>query len=143
MIMSILNATLLGFALWTLAVLAFTVGVHRWSRILTGKAGMHEFPADAPSGPDWYKRATRAHANCVENLPVFAAIVVVANAVGAASPYLDALGVVILCARLAQTTTHVGFVQTARAVSIRFTFFSVQLVAMIAMAVIVLAGMLR
>ena len=132
-----LHLTLLGFALWTLAVLALTVGVHRWSRILTGRGAIHQFPADAPEGPDWYKRATRAHANCVENLPVYTAIVVAASAAGAEGAALDALGVVLLCARVGQTVTHVGFVQTARAVSVRFTLFSVQLVAMLAMIVIV------
>jgi uncharacterized MAPEG superfamily protein len=135
--MSTLHAALLGFALWTLGLLMFTIGVHRWSHILTGRSAIHEFPADAPTGPDWYRRATRAHANCIENLPVFAAIVLVADAAGARGTVLDVLGVVILCARVVQTVTHVGFVQTARAVSIRFTFFSVQLVAMLAMAVVV------
>lgn len=137
--MTILHATLLGFALWTLGLLMFTVGAHRWSRILTGKSSIHEFPADAPSGPDWYKRATRAHLNCIENLPVFGAVVFTASAAGVKGTPLDALGVAILSARVAQTLTHVAFVQTARAVSIRFTFFSVQLVAMLVMIVVVLA----
>ena len=137
--MSTLHLTLLGFALWTLAVLALTIGVHRWSRILTGRGAIHQFPADAPEGPDWYKRATRAHANCVENLPVYAAIVVAATAAGADGAALDALGVALLAARVGQTVTHVGFVQTARAVTVRFTLFSVQLVAMLAMIVIVAA----
>jgi uncharacterized MAPEG superfamily protein len=137
--MSTLHASLLGFAIWTLGLLMFTIGIHRWSRILTRKSAIHEFPADAPNGPDWYKRATRAHANCIENLPVFTAIVVAASAAGVEGPALDALGVGILCARVGQTVTHVAFVQTARAVSIRFSFFTVQLVAMIAMIVIVIA----
>src|SRR5690242_15595835 len=137
--MSTLHLTLLGFAFWTLAVLALTVGVHRWSRILTGRGAIHQFPADAPEGPDWYKRATRAHANCVENLPVYAAIVVAASAAGAEGTALDTLGVVLLGARVGQTVTHVGFVQTARAVTVRFTLFSVQLVAMLVMIVLVAA----
>jgi uncharacterized MAPEG superfamily protein len=134
-----LQLSLLGFALWTLLVLMLTIGVHRWLNILTGKAAIHQFPADAPEGPDWYKRATRAHLNCIENLPVFAAIVLVAAVAGVKGAAMDVLGVVILAARLVQTTTHVGFVQTARAVSIRFTFFSVQLVAMLALIVLILA----
>ena len=136
--MSTLHATLLGFALWTLTVLALTVGVHRWSRILTGRSAINEFPADAPAGPGWYKRATRAHLNCIENLPVFGAIVLVADAARVSGAWFDGLGVAILAARVVQTTTHVAFVETARTVSIRFTFYSVQLVAMIAMAVTVL-----
>jgi uncharacterized MAPEG superfamily protein len=136
---TILHASLLGFALWTLSLLIFTVGVHRWRSILGGKTSIHQFPADAPDGPDWYKRATRAHLNCIENLPVFTAIVFTASVAGVRGPPLDALGVAILCARVVQTLTHVSFVQTARAVSVRFTFFSVQLVAMLAMIVMVLA----
>src|SRR5262249_45901029 len=134
-----LYASLLGFALWTLLMLMFTIGVHRWSRILTRKAAIHEFPADAPEGPVWYKRATRAHLNCIENLPVFTAIVFVASDTGVHGRDLDALGITILCARIAQSITHVAFVQTARVVSIRFTFFSVQLLAMLVMSVIVIA----
>ena len=44
---------------------------------------------------------------------------------------IDKLSLAVLAARVCQTTTHVGFVQTSRAVSIRFTFFTVQLIAML------------
>jgi uncharacterized MAPEG superfamily protein len=66
---------LVGFAAWTVLLLLATVGVYRWSRILTGRVAIREFRADQIEGADWYKRAMRAHANCVENLPVFGAIV--------------------------------------------------------------------
>jgi hypothetical protein len=58
---------LLGFAAWTLLLLTFTIGVYRWTRILTGRVGMAGFPADKVEGEDWYRRSMRAHANCVEN----------------------------------------------------------------------------
>ncbi len=135
---SVLHLTLLGFAVWTLGVLAFTVGIHRWSRILTGKAAIHEFPAHAPAGPDWYRRATRAHLNCVENLPVYGAIVVTATSIGAAGRALDALAVTVLAARIVQTVVHIAFTESRRSVSVRFSFFSIQLVAMGAMAVVLL-----
>jgi uncharacterized MAPEG superfamily protein len=136
--LTILDGTLLGFAAWTLAVLTFTVGVHRWRLILTRRAAIHEFPADAPTGPDWYRRATRAHLNCVENLPVYGAIVFTAWHIGATGALLDALGVAVICARVVQTSVHVAFKETSRTVSIRFSFFSVQLVSMIVMIVLVL-----
>ena len=66
---------LVGFAAWTVLLLVATVGVYRWSRILTGRVPIRNFRADQIEGEDWYKRAMRAHANCVENLPVFTAIV--------------------------------------------------------------------
>jgi len=129
--------TLLGFAVWTLLVLAATVGVHRWRLILTKRARINAFPADAKNGPDWYQRATRAHLNCVENLPVYAVIVIVATLAGRHGWLLDALSVAVLCARICQTSVHVAFVQTERAVTWRFSLFTVQLVAMLWMAVLV------
>ena len=129
--------TLLGFATWTLLVLAATVGVHRWRLILTKQAAINAFPADARNGPDWYQRATRAHLNCVENLPVYAALVFVATLVGRHGRVLDVLSVSVLCARVCQTLVHVWFVQTARAVSFRFSLFTVQLLAMLWMAVLI------
>ena len=73
---------LLLFAGWTVATLMATGGVYRWSRILSGRAALSDFPADALHGSDWYRRAVRAHANCVENLPLYAAIVVAIAASG-------------------------------------------------------------
>jgi uncharacterized MAPEG superfamily protein len=131
--------TLLGFATWTLVVLATTIGVHRWRLILTKRARINAFPADASNGPDWYQRATRAHLNCVENLPVYGAIVLVATLAGRHGLLLDTLSIAVLCARVCQTSIHVAFVQTERAVSFRFSFFTVQLLAMLWMAVLAVA----
>ena len=128
---------LLLFAGWTLATLLATVGVYRWSRILTGRAALSEFRADEPHGSAWYRRAMRAHANCVENLPVYAAVVVAIVASGVRSSMLDTLTVVLLAARVSQTVTHVAFEQTDVVVAIRFAFFFVQLVCMVGMGSLV------
>jgi uncharacterized MAPEG superfamily protein len=66
---------LLAFATCTVSFLLFTVGVYRWSRILTGRVQIKNFRADVLRGEGWYLRAMRAHANCVENLPVFTLVV--------------------------------------------------------------------
>ena len=66
--MTIPVLVLLAFAAWTLLTLFGSVGVYRWSRILTGRASIAR--ADLPQGSEWYQRAVRAHMNCVENLPV-------------------------------------------------------------------------
>ncbi len=136
--LTMLQATLLGFAGWTLAILTFTIGVHRWSRILAGRAAIHEFPADASNGPNWYRRATRAHLNCVENLPAYGVIVFTASILGATGGLLDVLGVVVLCARIVQSTVHIAFAETRGSVSVRFSFFAVQLAAKGAMIVLLL-----
>jgi uncharacterized MAPEG superfamily protein len=126
---------LLGFAGWTLIILLLSVGVYRWSRILRGRQGISEFSADGAGGADWYKRATRAHANCIENLPVYAAIVLAARAAQVDDPLLDALACVLLAARLIQSLVHISFVQTNRVVSVRFSFFFVQFLCMSGMAI--------
>jgi uncharacterized MAPEG superfamily protein len=119
---------LLGFATWTVLLLLVTVGIYRWSRILTGRVPISEFRADQVEGKDWYKRSMRAHANCVENLPVFGAIVFALYAGHIASTTVNVLAVAILAARIMQSLVHVCLVQTNTVVSLRFGFFFVQIV---------------
>jgi uncharacterized membrane protein YecN with MAPEG domain len=130
---------LLGFAAWTLLLLVATVGIYRWSLILTGAAAIASFRAEASDGAGWYQRGTRAHANCIENLPVFVAIVFALQAAEASGALVDALSVAILAARIAQSLVHVCFVQTDRAVSIRFTFYTVQAVSFLWLIGIIVA----
>jgi uncharacterized MAPEG superfamily protein len=119
---------LLGFATWTLLLLLLTVGVYRWSRIFAGRVPIRNFPADASGGEDWYRRATRAHANCIENLPVFGAIVFGLYVANVASPLVDTLAATVLAARIVQSMVHVCFVHTNTVASVRFTFYFVQFV---------------
>jgi hypothetical protein len=60
--MSIPVAALLAFALWTITLLAFTIGIVRWALIFSGKAELKSFPGDEAHGSPFYRRATRAHA---------------------------------------------------------------------------------
>ena len=124
---------LVGFAAWTLLLLFATVGVYRWSRILTGRAAIAAWRADEQQGSEWYRRAVRAHMNCVENLPIYTAIVVALLATHVTSPILDGLAIVILIARICQSVTHLLFEQTNAVASIRFAFYFVQAVSMMAM----------
>jgi uncharacterized MAPEG superfamily protein len=119
---------LLGFATWTVLLLMATVGVYRWSRILTGRVEIRNFRADQVEGDDWYKRAVRAHANCVENLPVFGAIVFALYVGNVTSGLVNVLAIAILIARMLQSLVHVCFVQTNTMASIRFAFFAVQII---------------
>jgi uncharacterized MAPEG superfamily protein len=132
--MTVPQWALLGFAVWTLLVLFGTVGVYRWSRILTGRVRISEWQADLPQGSDWYQRAMRAHMNCVENLPVFATIVFCATVAGADGRLLDLLAGTVLVARICQTTVHLAFAPSDLAASIRFAFFFVQAICMLAIA---------
>ena len=128
---------LLGFAAWTLLTLFGSIGVYRWSRILTGRASVSEWRADAPQGSEWYQRAMRAHMNCVENLPIFGALVVALMATVLQSPSIDALSVTLLLARIGQTLVHIGAPPTNVWAALRFALFFVQIVCMILIGTII------
>jgi uncharacterized membrane protein YecN with MAPEG domain len=135
--MTIPTLAILAFAAWTVLLLFGSVGLYRWRRNLTGQASLTDFPADRPEGADRYRRAIRAHANCVENLPVLTAIVVAAVVVKAGGPALDALSVLVVVARIPQSLIQVALPETPWRVGIRFAFFLLQAPAMLAMAAIV------
>src|SRR5512145_3569410 len=98
---------LVGFAAWTVLLLLATVGVYRWSRILSGRVPIREFRADRIEGADWYKRAMRAHANCIENLPVFGAIVLALYVSDVGGSTVNYLSISVLVARVIQSLVHV------------------------------------
>lgn len=125
--MSIATWALLGFAAWTVLLLLFTVGVYRWTRILSGRIPIREFVANG-DGSDWYKRAMRAHANCVENLPVFGAIVFAIHVSATQGILIDVFAPLVLVARVMQSLTHVCFEQSNTLTSIRFAFFFTQII---------------
>jgi len=126
---------LLGFATWTLLLLMATVGVYRWVNILFRRAAIASFRSDQLEGQDWYRRGTRAHANCVENLPVFGAIVLVISFAGITGPAVNYLCTIVLIARVCQSLVHVSHVQTDAVVAVRFSFFCVQLACFLALIV--------
>jgi uncharacterized MAPEG superfamily protein len=128
---------LLGFATWTLFLLMATVGVYRWIAILLGRQRIGAFRSDQLEGDDWYRRSVRAHANCIENLPVFGAIVLALYVSGVSGPSVDRLCIAVLAARVVQSTIHVSHVQTDAFVSVRFSFFCVQLVAFLTLIVLI------
>lgn len=136
--MSVPVWALLGFATWTALLMAVTVGSYRWYSIFAGRHGIGYFRSDLSQGPDWYQRATRAHANCVENLPVFAAIVLALQASGTHGTMVDAVAAAVLPARILQSLVHVSHVQDDSWVSVRFSLFFVQLVAFGALVTLVI-----
>jgi uncharacterized MAPEG superfamily protein len=129
---------LLGFAAWTVVLLLFTVGIYRWSRILTGRVPIRDFRADNIEGEEWYRRAMRAHANCIENLPVFGAIVFALFVSGVSRPIVSYLAISILVARIMQSLIHVCFVQTNTVTALRFAFFLVQIISFLTLIAMII-----
>lgn len=106
------------------------IGAARVAQILAGNAKPSDFPSGIPHGGDRYWRLNRAHLNCLENLPLFAAVVLTGAVIGADAPMLDRFAVVYLGARVGQSVTHVAS-GSDLAVQVRFGFFLVQLVCLL------------
>ena len=119
--MSILALVLFGG--WTLLLLVAIASLRTYYT-LSGRWRVNRF---APAGDDvsaFSGRLCRAHANCYENLPVFTAIIVAAHLSGH-SALTDPLALVVVGARIAQSSVHILSTR-ARAVLVRFAFFAVQ-----------------
>jgi uncharacterized MAPEG superfamily protein len=127
---------MLGFAGWTLAVLTGGIGLYRWSQIVAGRATVSQWHPGVTQGSERYQRAMRAHMNCVENLPVYGAVAVAAALAGVGGRDLDALSVTVLLARVAQSLVHIARPQTDRVAAVRFGLYCVQVISIVAMAVL-------
>lgn len=127
------------FASWTLALVSLGVVPYRVGQVLFGGRASNSFSATDPDGPEWYQRLLRAHGNCVENLPIFGALVLVGHAAGHTDGGFATLAQVVCAGRVGQTLAHLSS-GSALVVNVRFTFFVAQVVAMAAMAWQLLAG---
>ena len=64
--------------------------------------------APTSSLPDWVNRANRAHQNAVESFAPFAAVVLVAQALGVSSPITQTCAAVYFYARVAHAVVHIS-----------------------------------
>jgi len=124
------------FALWTLILMG---NVARWrvGQVLAGKAKSDSFPAGIKHGSDAEWRANRAHANAIENLVVFAALVLTGVAAGITAGTFATLCLVVAIARPVQSIIHLAS-GSGQATNLRFAAFLVQFVCFIWMAVLLL-----
>jgi uncharacterized MAPEG superfamily protein len=122
--MSTTLLALLGFVGWALALLVLMEGLRSFL-VVTRKVPANGFdPANASLSP-FMQRLARAHANCIEGLPVFGGILIVAVLAGK-SGVTDALAYPFLIARIAQSCIHLVST-SATAVTLRFSAFAVQM----------------
>jgi uncharacterized MAPEG superfamily protein len=115
---------LLGYSLWTLALLG-AIAVMRTGLTLSGARAANSFD---PSGTDVSPlsgRLCRAHANCYEYFPVFGGLIAVA-ALSNSSHVTDPLALWALAARIGQSVVHLAST-SPNAVTVRFGFFFAQL----------------
>lgn len=129
---------LIGFVFWTV-FLVLAIGASRVSQVVAGKAGPTSFPAGQPHGTDMYWRLNRAHLNCIENIPLFAAVVLAGHVSGHSAGSFATLAQVYMAARVAQSLTHISSGSVV-AINVRFGFFATQIVCLLTMAVKIVNG---
>ena len=118
---------LLGFTSWTL-LLAFSIAMLRGFLSMKGDHALNSYAPDGADVSAFSNRLCRAHANCLENLPLFAVIALYAL-ISEQTSVTDPLALVLLAARIGQSTVHI-ISTSVPAVMIRASFFSVQLALM-------------
>jgi uncharacterized MAPEG superfamily protein len=99
---------LLGFAGWTL-LLVLTVFLYRGVRFLGGTP-INAWPRGNKPADDaaFIKRAEDAHANCLENLPIFAVIVLAAGQLPGKLELIAPLAPFVLYSRIGQSLAHLA-----------------------------------
>jgi len=112
------------FIAWTLVLLVL-MEVVRSYLVLSGRTKSNEFRPDNANLSPFLQRLARAHANCIEGLPVFGGLLLIAIATGRTG-LTDSLAPWLLLARISQSITHLVSLSVF-AVNIRFFFFFVQL----------------
>ena len=115
---------LLGFIAWTLLLLVI-MEIIRSRLVLTGAVAANGFQPDNANLSPFMQRLARAHANCLEGLPVFGGLLLLA-AVAGRTAVTDPLAWVLLGARVLQSLIHLASTSPA-AVTARFTAFAVQM----------------
>src|SRR4051794_5032236 len=121
---------LVGWCGWAVA-LVLAVGGARALQVLTGKKPANGFPSGVPHGSDRYWRLNRAHLNTLENLPIIAALTLIATL---RHVDIDTIACVALGARVVQSLIHIAS-NRSMAVNLRFTAFLAQLGAYVAIIV--------
>lgn len=115
---------LFGFICWTLALLVL-MEVIRAKLVLTKQVPANGFDPNNSHLSAFMQRLARAHANCVEGLPVFGGILLIALLLQQSS-VTDDTAVLFLLARMSQSLIHLCST-SATAVTLRFTAFAIQM----------------
>ena len=122
--MSTTLLALLGFLSWTLALLILMETI-RSKLVLTREIPANGFSPDNAGLSPFMQRLARAHANCLEGLPLFGGFMLL-SVVAGKSPVTDSLAYALLGARMVQSVIHLVSTSPAAVVA-RFTAFAVQL----------------
>lgn len=112
------------FIAWTLFLLLL-MELLRSLLVLTGRVPSNGFQPDNANLSPFMQRLARAHANCVESLPVFGGLLLLALATGH-SAVTDPLALWFVLARVLQSSIHLASLSVL-AVNARFSAFAIQM----------------
>ena len=116
---------LTGFIAWALLLLVLMEAIRSWL-VLSGKVAANGFTPDNANLSPFMQRLARAHANCVEGLPIFGGLLLLAIITERAE-ITDSLAYLFLGVRVFQSLVHLVSLSPV-AVTIRFSAFAVQMV---------------
>ncbi len=122
--MSNTEIALIGFIAWALALLVLMEAIRTYL-VIIGKIVANAFSPDNNNLSPFMQRLARAHANCIEGLPIFGGILAVAVMLDRTA-ITDGLALLFLGARVMQSIIHL-ISTSAAAVSARFTAFAIQM----------------
>ena len=122
--MTISALVLLLFIGWTLSLLVL-MEIVRAGLVMTGRIAANGFTPDNANLTPFMQRLARAHANCLEGLPIFGGLLVVALLLER-TDITDTLAPWLLAARILQSAIHLASTSSV-AVTARFAAFAVQM----------------
>jgi uncharacterized MAPEG superfamily protein len=115
---------LTGFVAWALFLLVLMEAIRTYL-VASGKVAANGFtPSNAGLSP-FMQRLARAHANCIEGLPIFGGLLAIAI-MTSRTGITDPLAPIFLAARIVQSIIHLVSTSVMM-VSLRFTAFAVQI----------------
>lgn len=116
---------LTAFVSWALFLLIVMEAI-RTKLVVTKEVAPNGFTPDNAGLSPFMQRLARAHANCIEGLPLFGGLLAIAI-MTSKTEITDGLAFWLLGARIVQSIIHL-ISTSPLAVSMRFTAFAVQLV---------------
>ena len=120
------TATVLTLLIAWALLLVVMMELLRGRLVATGRMAGNEFRPDNANLSPFMQRLARAHANCIEGLPIFGGLLIVALLTNRAG-VTDSFAPFLLLARVVQSVAHLSS-RSVPAVNVRFLAFLVQIV---------------
>jgi uncharacterized MAPEG superfamily protein len=117
-------SVLIGLVVWALFLLILMEAI-RTRYVVTRAVAANEFKPDNSNLSPFMQRLARAHANCIESLPMFGILLIMALLSNRAS-VTNPLAPWLFTARVVQSCVHLASISVA-AVNVRFVAFAVQI----------------